>query len=599
MKKILLLLCVTLFLSKGYAQVAISAEGFLPDVSAMLDVSSTTKGVLIPRMTQAQRNSIVTPTTGLMIFQTDNTPGIYVNVGTAFVPQWSLAGSSGWALTGNSGTGSTNFIGTTDNVPFNIRVNNQKAGRIDNVFQSTCFGYLAGNSYTGYGITAVGDHALYLTTGGDNTAMGTAALYHNSTGSENTANGYYALTYNTTGSNNTANGSGALWGNSAGNNNTASGYQAMFSTSGSDNVANGYQALQWNSGSGNTASGSQALSALNLSGSYNTASGYQALSSNTSGINNTATGYQALSSNTTGSWNTANGNQALFLNTTGNDNTAFGQRALASHKTGYENTAIGTVALTSDTSGSWNTAIGDFALADNTNGQENTGVGESALWFNTTGNYNTTIGTWALSYNLTGNYNTSIGYAAGVGYGYSSLTNTTCIGANAYVVVPNKIRLGNSTVGIIEGQVPYSYPSDGRFKNSIKEDVKGLEFISKLRPVTYKFDTKKFDEFLMKSMPDSIRQKRTKDIDYTESSGIVHTGFIAQEVEKAAQECGFTFDGVIVPKNDNDNYGVAYSQFTMPLVKAVQELNEKNMQQQKHIETLEARLEKLEKLVIK
>tara|TARA_A200000159_G_C7323353_1_gene339818 strand:+ start:1869 stop:2096 length:228 start_codon:yes stop_codon:yes gene_type:complete len=44
-----------------------------PDASAVLDIqsSSNNKGILIPRMTQAQRNAIGSPATGLMIFQTD------------------------------------------------------------------------------------------------------------------------------------------------------------------------------------------------------------------------------------------------------------------------------------------------------------------------------------------------------------------------------------------------------------------------------------------------------------------------------------------------------------------------------------------------
>ena len=55
-----------------------------PNVSAKLDVSSTTEGVLIPRMTQTQRNAISTPATGLLMYQTDNTPGFYYYNGTAW-----------------------------------------------------------------------------------------------------------------------------------------------------------------------------------------------------------------------------------------------------------------------------------------------------------------------------------------------------------------------------------------------------------------------------------------------------------------------------------------------------------------------------------
>lgn len=52
------------------------------DASSMLDIQSTTKGVLVPRMTKTQRNAISSPATGLMIYQTDNTPGLRVYNGT-------------------------------------------------------------------------------------------------------------------------------------------------------------------------------------------------------------------------------------------------------------------------------------------------------------------------------------------------------------------------------------------------------------------------------------------------------------------------------------------------------------------------------------
>jgi hypothetical protein len=53
-----------------------------PNASSLLDLSSTTKGLLLPRMTKAQRNAIVNPSEGLAIYQTDNTPGLRVFNGT-------------------------------------------------------------------------------------------------------------------------------------------------------------------------------------------------------------------------------------------------------------------------------------------------------------------------------------------------------------------------------------------------------------------------------------------------------------------------------------------------------------------------------------
>jgi hypothetical protein len=98
MKKLIYLaiLVISIFaqfkaLSQG---VAINNDNSTPDPSAMLDVKSTDKGLLIPRMTQAQRNAIVSPATGLMIFQTDGGTGLYHNAGTPAIPAWSMVGSN-------------------------------------------------------------------------------------------------------------------------------------------------------------------------------------------------------------------------------------------------------------------------------------------------------------------------------------------------------------------------------------------------------------------------------------------------------------------------------------------------------------------------
>lgn len=75
------------------AQVAITTDGSDPDGSAMLDVKSTTKGFLPPRMTEAERDGISLPATGLLIYQTDATAGFYYYNGAAWVAIPSGGGS--------------------------------------------------------------------------------------------------------------------------------------------------------------------------------------------------------------------------------------------------------------------------------------------------------------------------------------------------------------------------------------------------------------------------------------------------------------------------------------------------------------------------
>ncbi|MBL4753498.1 MAG: hypothetical protein JKY52_07905, partial [Flavobacteriales bacterium] len=115
----------------AFSQVGIGTA--TPDASAILDLTSTTKGMLISRVTLVQRNAIVSPATGLLVFQTDNTPGYYYWNGTAWVQMLTGSGSgSGWATTGNSGlSAATNFLGTTDKVPLVFRTDNAERMRVD------------------------------------------------------------------------------------------------------------------------------------------------------------------------------------------------------------------------------------------------------------------------------------------------------------------------------------------------------------------------------------------------------------------------------------------------------------------------------------
>jgi hypothetical protein len=115
----------------------------------------------------------------------------------------------------------------------------------------------------GNGNTFLGDDALILTTGVDNTAIGSLALSSNTTGSYNTATGFQTLHSNTTGTFNTATGRDALSSNATGGDNTAVGVEALISnTTGNSNTAIGVVALLNNNGDNNIAVGHSAGSNL-------------------------------------------------------------------------------------------------------------------------------------------------------------------------------------------------------------------------------------------------------------------------------------------------------------------------------------------------
>lgn len=256
----------------------------------------------------------------------------------------------------------------------------------------------------------------------------------------------------------------------------------------------------------------------------------------------------------------------------------------------FENTVVGDGALSHIiTQGDSNTAIGAHALYFDANGYENVAVGATTLYFNTSGKWNTGVGSGAMEYNSTGSSNTGIGAFAGVSNG--NLSNATAVGFGATVNASNKVRIGNSAVTVIEGQVPFTTPSDGRYKFHVQEDVKGLDFILKLRPVTYQFDVQRFDESTAVQQPSPSHQSMAIQAAYREATAIRRSGFIAQEVEKAAQSSGYSFSGIIKPNTPQDHYSLSYESFVVPLVKAIQE-------QQVQIESLQKQIEELKKKIL-
>ena len=417
-----------------------------------------------------------------------------------------------WHITGNSGTNATtNFIGTTDNVPLSFRINNTIRMRIG-------------------------------TTG--NLGIGSLSPVQR-------------LDVN-------------------GNINIGKGFSLFMENR---------RVLRIDSVNGNIFLGNGTGVFNNTQGIFNTITGYKAFANNTTGHYNTANGYNALYSNTTGTDNTATGLSALYGNNTGSYNTATGVNALANNTTGSENSAYGVTALFRNISGRHNTAMGYGALFNNSNGSYNTGIGYLAL-YNTVSNYNIAVGYQAGDNNSTGSGNVFLGAYSDVNW--PAYYNVIAIGDGAICTDANQARIGNAATKSIGGYANWTNISDGRVKKNIKENVPGLAFINKLKPVTYNLNLDAADNIIQ---PPAKKDKDGKLIARSQleinsrnaKEQIVYTGFIAQDVEKAAKELNYDFSGVDAAKNDKDLYGLRYAEFVVPLVKAVQELSQK-------VEKLEAAL---------
>ncbi|QIP17298.1 hypothetical protein G8759_33980 [Spirosoma aureum] len=357
--------------------------------------------------------------------------------------------------------------------------------------------------------------------------------------------GYSALSTSTTGQGNTASGAYTLYYNTTGGYNTASGFQALHNNS---------------SGSGNTASGTIALLA-NTVGNDNAAFGSTALQNNTTGSTNAGFGAGALKQNTTGNYNTASGAGALQNNTSANGNSALGHNALATNTTGYANIGVGEDALSANVDGHDNVALGTASMTSNTNGIGNVASGNLALRLNTTGQNNTASGLLSLQYNTIGSYNTALGYNAGPLVANGGLTNTTAIGANAIVSASNQIVLGDNNITALRCNVQtITSLSDVRIKENIRDNVPGLSFITKLTPITYNIDKAKEARLLGYPLA-TVKEDK-----------ILHSGFAAQDVEAAAKEIGYDFEGVS-QQADGQYYTLGYTLFVIPLVQSVKELN--------------------------
>ncbi len=469
-------------------------------------------------------------------------------------------------------------------------------GNHNNYFGANAGRLSTNGSYNNY----LGYQAGYNAGGSHNNFIGINAGHSNVSGDYNNLIGLYAGRLSTGGSNN-------FLGRYAGEHNQ-----------GDSNICFGSYSGQYNTGSNNTTIG--ALSGrLRVQGTKNVFIGYKAGSGDSSIDYSTSNNIVGIGTNAGNLYNGTGSNMLGYLagfNGVGNNNNLIGVNA-GNEIDGNTNNVIGYYAgyysdgkfnnLIGYVAGRYN--IGDYNIihgyrsGENNTGSSNIMLGKSAGQYNSgsdglmignlagqnnEGNKNTFIGCNAGLTNTTGNNNTFIGSNSDATN--SNQSNCMAIGYNAQVDESNKIRLGNTSITSIEAEVNISTTSDARFKSNVKEDVPGIAFIQKLRPVTYTMDTEKHAEHLLRNENPEKTKATLDELDFEQANAIRRTGFIAQEVEVACQDINYDFDGVHAPQASEETYSLAYSSFIVPLVKAVQE--QQGLIQKQH-EIIEEQQEKL------
>ncbi len=375
-----------------------------PDPSSLLDLTSTTRGILIPRVSiplVSAAAPVTAPATGLLVFNTNpftafgNGVGFYYWNGTRWIKVLDGGPNNAWETNGNAATNPiVNFIGTTDNQPLQFRVDNKKAGSIDQLNENVTLGFLAGNLVTtNKNNVLIGDSAFGISTSSINAVV---------IGAGAASNGTNAL-------------QSVIIGADAGKKNAAA-----------NNVFNGFESgLNNSSGFANTFIGSRSGRG-NISGSHNTITGFEAGMSFITSFGNTFMG--SLSGRFS----------------TGNFNSFFGEEAGLNTTTGAENVFVGSDAGRSNTIGQFNTYIGDDAGLNDTTSNLNTYVGNNAGLFSRNGSENTFIGSNTGPSFFSGTFNTALGSRVSIS---NNLTNTTAIGYRAFANASNTMVLG-SVAGI-------------------------------------------------------------------------------------------------------------------------------------------------------
>jgi hypothetical protein len=595
--------CVTFLNAQN---VGVNETGAAPAVSAILDVAAANKGLLMPRL--ANHATVPAPATGLIVYNTTTNTFWYFN-GTIWVEirpgaaeLVDLDGDTRVSVEWNpdediirffaaSAVDQMRFNGKTLHFTSNNTFIGNSSGTPNTGAQNTFLGYQTGlNSTTGSHNTLLGSRAGEgLLSAQYNVFIGSGAGTSATTADGNTYIGYFSGNANIVGVGNTFTGFGTGY-LSTGSNNTFYGYRAgSATTTAEQNVFVGKEA------------------------GFNTSTGGT----------NVFIGFESGFSNTTGTQNVYIGWRAGRSGASTTNNTVVGYEAGRNFSSGLENSFFGSLAGQQTTSGRYNTFIGNNAGRDNTSANANTFIGWRSGYLNTTGNQNTFLGYSAGRATGTGSDNVFLGHSAGdvcsngnrnvlvgkeagrsigagndnVFVGYRSAMNAIDISGSVVIgpraaeaiAVSNRLYIGNGPdaaqtliygefnnvrVGIgtlaptatlqlgISGEgrtglaEAWNVFSDARYKTDVVSLTNALNIVGSINGYYYKY----------------INDKSEKQ----------QIGVIAQELEKILPELVYT---------DDEGYkSVDYSKLTPVLVEAIKE-------QQSIIESLENRLQRIERLI--
>ena len=363
---------------------AINEDGSDPDDSAILDVKSTSKGVLIPRMTSTQRTEIPSPATGLMVYDTE-TNSFWFYSGT----EWTEVQAGNLSdISDADGDTKIQVEESADEDIVRIDADGREIVSFDRARMSfaesdklIAIGRVAGNNFNFAGPTGYARQ--------DNIIIGDSAGYR-------FKNGAFSIII---GSRAGYNGDGTL------SENIIIGHEAGYSGSGDDaNVYIGHQSGYSGAGTGGNVFVGYQTGYANTNGLYNSFIGYKSGLKNTTGKYNTFLGMDSGYDNISGSYNTFLGHYAGGNNTTADYNTFLGKNAGRVNQTGSYNTFVGSSAAYGNETGQYNVIIGRRGLYNNEHGSQNTILGFEAGYATTSAdnmNGNIMIG-YQAGYNETG-----------------------------------------------------------------------------------------------------------------------------------------------------------------------------------------------------